>query len=230
MTPCRGRNHRGRPVGTGDLVRPAAQRRQVALASRRPVRCGDRPSRSATSVAHKRFWVAQGSAPRAGRPCGAAAGDNAQAQKIADRLNQESPLDAPARLYWLPATRAQIALNNGDAHRAIDLLKDTLPYQLGAPPLIQVGTLYPAYVRGKAYFTWGQGVDAAANFQKFSDYRGIVINFPLASLAHLQEGRAYALSGDNSKACMKYQDFFALWKDADADIPILKEAKLECEN
>jgi len=89
------------------------------------------------------------------------------------------------------------------------------------------GTLYPVYVRGEAYLEAGQGQQAAAEFQKLIDHRGIVQNFVLGALAHLQLGRAKALSGDKENARKSYQDFLALWKDADPDIPILKEAKAE---
>ena len=92
-----------------------------------------------------------------------------------------------------------------------------------------MGTLYPAYLRGQAYLAAHNGTAAATEFQKFLDHRGIVLNFPLGALAHLGLARAYALSGDTTKARTAYQDFFALWKDADSDIPILKEAKADYE-
>jgi hypothetical protein len=101
------------------------------------------------------------------------------------------------------------------------------PYELGAPPQLQVGTLYPAYVRGQAHLAAHNGNSAAAEFQKFLDHRGIVVNFPLGALDHLQLSRAYAMSGDTARSKAAYQDFFALWKDADPDIPKLKEAKVE---
>jgi eukaryotic-like serine/threonine-protein kinase len=87
--------------------------------------------------------------------------------------------------------------------------------------------LYPAYVRGQAYLLAHNGTAAAAEFQKLLDHRGIVLNFVAGSLAHLQLGRACAMAGDTAKAKSAYQDFLALWKDADPDIPILKEAKAE---
>jgi eukaryotic-like serine/threonine-protein kinase len=87
--------------------------------------------------------------------------------------------------------------------------------------------LYPVYVRGQAYLAAHNGAAAAAEFQKILDHRGIVQNLPLGALAHLQLGRAYALSGDSAKAKAAYQDFFTVWKEADPDIPILKEAKAE---
>jgi Tfp pilus assembly protein PilF len=89
------------------------------------------------------------------------------------------------------------------------------------------GNLYPAYVRGLAYLAAHQGAEAAAEFQKILDHRGIVVSDPIGSLAHLQLARACALSGDKAKAKSAYQDFLALWKDADPDIPILKQASVE---
>ena len=97
-----------------------------------------------------------------------------------------------------------------------------MPYELGI-----MDTLYPAYVRGEAYLAARQGREAAIEFQKILDHRGIVLIDPIGALAHLQLGRAYALSGDQTKAKTAYQDFLTLWKDADPDIPILKEAKTE---
>jgi hypothetical protein len=90
-----------------------------------------------------------------------------------------------------------------------------------------MGTLYPTYLRGQAYLMAHNGTAAAAEFQKFLDHRGIVLNFSLGALGHLGLARAYVVSGDTAKAKAAYQDFFALWKGADPDIPILKEAKAE---
>jgi len=87
--------------------------------------------------------------------------------------------------------------------------------------------LYPAYIRAESFRMAKQGNEAAAEYQKILDHRGVVINGPLGALAHLGLGRAYALSGDTTKAKIAYQDFLALWKDADPDVPILKEAKTE---
>ena len=157
----------------------------------------------------------------------ARAGENAQAQKLADRISQESPQDTLVQAYWFPTIRAEIELNAGNARQALELLQAASVYELGAPPPLQVGTLYPVYVRGRAYLKAGQGKQAQAEFQKMIDHRGLTINFPLGALAHLQLARAYALSGDTPKARTSYQDFFALWKDADPDIPILKEARTE---
>ena len=156
-------------------------------------------------------------------------GDTSRAQTMADDLNKRSPLNTILNGYWLPTIRAAIALDGKHPEKAMELLQAALAYELGQPsPAAQVGgTLYPVYVRGEAYLAAGQGQQAAAEFQKLIDHRGIVQNFVLGALAHLQLGRARALSGDKESARKDYQDFFALWKDADPDIPILKEAKAE---
>jgi len=86
---------------------------------------------------------------------------------------------------------------------------------------------YPVFVRGQAYLAAHQGSEAAAEFQKILTHTGVVVNEPIGALAHLQIGRAYAFQGDTANARAAYQDFFALWNDADPDIPILKQAKAE---
>ena len=127
--------------------------------------------------------------------------------------------------YWLPTIRAEIELYGGKGKPAIELLHSTAPYELGEPPPITC--LYPVYVRGAAHLRALQGEAAAGEFRKILQHRGIAQNCPLGALAHLGLARAYALSGDTAKAHTAYQDFFALWKDADPDIPILKDAKAE---
>jgi serine/threonine protein kinase/tetratricopeptide (TPR) repeat protein len=158
----------------------------------------------------------------------ARAGDTAAAQKLADKINHEAPVDILIQAYWLPAIHASLELDQGNAQRAIEFLQPASVYELGeTPPFNSIGTLYPAYLRGEAYLKTGHAEQAAGEFQKLLDYRGVVLNYPLSALAHLQLGRAYALGGDKMKARTAYQDFLALWKDADPDIPILKEAKAE---
>ena len=159
----------------------------------------------------------------------ARAGDSAQAQKIADNVAKEFPLDTVVHSYWLPTIRASLALNRHEPAKAIEMLQPAAHYELGSISVgyIGYGCLYPVYVRGQAYLQLHQGDEAGAEFQKFIDHRGIVFNFPLGALAHLGLARAYTLSGDTTKARTAYQDFFALWKDADPDIPILKQAKAE---
>ena len=155
-------------------------------------------------------------------------GETARPQKIADDLNQGAPLDTVLNFYWIPTIRAAIELNRKNYEKAVDLLQAASAYERGAVPGPQlVGTLYPAYVRGDAFLRLGKGSQAAAEFQKLIDNRGVVVNYILGAVTHLQLARAYALQGDTAKAKAAYRDFLALWKDADSDIPILKQAKAE---
>jgi serine/threonine protein kinase/tetratricopeptide (TPR) repeat protein len=154
-------------------------------------------------------------------------GEAVGAKAMTDELEKNHPSNTVLKLYWLPTLRAAIELNGNNSARALQFLEAAAPYELGEPPPTQQGTLYPAYLRAQAYLLAHNGTAAAAEFQKFLNHRGIVMNFPLGALAHLGLARAYVLSGDTAKARAAYQDFFALWKDADPDIPILKEAKAE---
>ena len=156
-------------------------------------------------------------------------GDVEQARRISDDLAHRFPLDTMINRYWLPTIYASIETSRNDAAKALDLLRTAAQYELGTPsPQFEVGaSLYPVYVRGQAYLSLHQGKEAAAEFQKYLDHRGIALNSPLAALARLQLGRAYVLSGDEARARSAYQDFLALWKDADPDIPIYKQAKAE---
>ena len=157
----------------------------------------------------------------------ARSGNIAEAQKLADKLDKENPLSTLIQSYWLPTIRAALELNRGNTERAIALLEASSAYEQGEPTPFVLGTMYPVYMRGEAYLKAGQGRQAAVEFQKILDHRGIVLNFPLGALAHLQLGRAYRVAGDTAKARSAYQDFFATWEDADPDIHILKEAKVE---
>jgi serine/threonine protein kinase len=123
--------------------------------------------------------------------------------------------------------KAAIELNNNNAAQSLVYLEAAAPYELGEPPQFQVGTLYPAYIRGQAQLMAHNGTAAAVEFQKLLDHRGIVVNFVTGALARLGLARAYATQGDTAKAKAAYKDFLTLWKDADPDIPILKEAKAE---
>jgi len=158
--------------------------------------------------------------------------DSSRSQVLADDLNKRFPEDTLVVFSYLPALRAVLALNRGKPSTAIELLQVAAPYELGCQGSGTVGfagSLYPIYVRGEAYLAAHQGSEAAAEFQKILDHRGIVVSNPIGALAHLQIGRAYALSGDKAKSKSAYQDFLTLWKDADPDIPIFKEAKAEYE-
>ncbi len=154
-------------------------------------------------------------------------GDIARAKAMVEQLEKSDPLNTVLKLFWLPTLKAAIELNGGNSAQALVFLEAAAPYELGEPPPVQEGTLYPAYLRGQAYLAAHNGSAAATEFRKLLDHRGIVINFPLGALAHLGLARAHALSGDTTKARAAYQDFFALWKEADPDIPILKEARAE---
>jgi tetratricopeptide (TPR) repeat protein len=159
----------------------------------------------------------------------ARAGDSAQAARMADDLAKQYPEDTLVNNYWLPSIRATIELSRNNADKAIEILQAAVPYELGIPtpaPIVG-GMLYPIHVRGQAYLKLRQGTAAAAEFQKILDHRTIVVNFITGALAPLGLARAYALQGDTTKARAAYNDFFTLWKDADPDIPILKEAKAE---
>jgi ATP/maltotriose-dependent transcriptional regulator MalT len=153
-----------------------------------------------------------------------------RAQALADDLGKRFPEDTGVQFNYLPTIHAQLALNHSDpvkssgagSSKAIEALQAAAPYELGTN-----GGLYPVYVRGVAYLAGHQGVEAAAEFQKILDHRGVVGNEPIGALAHLGLARAYALQGDTAKARAAYNDFFTLWKDADPDIPILRAAKSE---
>src|ERR1700687_1432327 len=157
----------------------------------------------------------------------ARAGDAAEAKKLDNSLNRDFPQDTLMQGYWLPTIRAAIELNAKNPAKAIALLKTAGPYELGQCEPFQLGMLYPVYVRGQAYLLAHQGKEAAAEFQRMIDHRGIVLNFPLGALAHVGLARASALQGDTARARTAYQDFLTLWKDADPDIPILQQAKAE---
>ena len=180
----------------------------------------------------------------------ARAGDTAGAEKLAAELDKTFPLSTLVQRYWLPSIRAAVVLEHQDPNRAIELLKAASAIELGMPTNVTI-LLCPAYLRGEAYLLLHDGNRAAAEFQKFMDHRGLVSNFPWGALARLGLARAYALQAGVpvaavsdrrkedgapraplqpaalAKARAAYQDFLTLWKDADPDIPILKEAKAE---
>jgi eukaryotic-like serine/threonine-protein kinase len=169
-----------------------------------------------------------------------------------DDLERRFPEDTSVRFSYLPAVRACLALNQSQPSRAIELLEAAVGYELGTPRTgihANFGALYPVYMRGEGYLAAHQGAEAAAEFQKILDHRGIVVSDPIGALADLQLGRAYALEagidvapsqhagpahaapkgGTTPDALVKaksaYQDFLTLWKDADPDVPILTQAR-----
>jgi tetratricopeptide (TPR) repeat protein len=168
----------------------------------------------------------------------AMAGDTVRSESMAQDLNKRFPLDTQVQSLWLPAIRAQVALDRKNPSAAIESLQAAIPIELGQIGFVaNISCLYPTYIRGEAYLAAGQGKPAAAEFQKILDHSGIVWNCWTGALAHLGLARAYALDSKSSqgadadaartRALTAYKDFFALWKDADPDIPILKQAKAE---
>jgi eukaryotic-like serine/threonine-protein kinase len=151
-------------------------------------------------------------------------GDASHAEAITEDLDHRFPADTLLHQVRIPEVRALIALGRKAPEQAIQALQAATPYELG---LVQ--GLLPIYLRGEAYLQAKRGADAAAEFQKIVDHPGIDATFIVHPLAKLGLGRAYAMTGDAAKARAAYQDFLALWKDADPDVPILKEAKAEYE-
>jgi tetratricopeptide (TPR) repeat protein len=152
------------------------------------------------------------------------AGDSAQAGHLAYDLGKRFPEDTIVQSQDLPMIHAAVELQSGNGGKAVEALAAATPYELGLGGGIP---LYPVYLRGQAYLGLKQGGAAGAEFQKIIDHPGVVRNEVIGALAHLGLGRAYALAGDSAKAQTAYQDFFALWKNADPDIPILQQAKAE---
>jgi eukaryotic-like serine/threonine-protein kinase len=157
----------------------------------------------------------------------ARAGDTAKAKRLVEQLERKrtASTDTMLRLYGLPTIHGAIEISKNNPSQGILDLEVAAPYELGGT--LSFAYLYPVWVRGHAYMAAHNGVAAAAEFQKVIDHPGIVLNQPIGSLAHLELGRAYVLSGDNVKARASYQNFLTLWKDADPDIPILIAAKSE---
>jgi serine/threonine protein kinase/tetratricopeptide (TPR) repeat protein len=152
-------------------------------------------------------------------------GDTSTAEKVALEIDKGSPRDPKVQTYWLPTIRAAMALQRNQAQRAVELLAPTTAVELGQ--ILTFSALCPAYLRGQAYLMLHDGKAAAPELQKFIDHRGLVVNFPWGALARLGLARAYAMQGNTAKARTTYQDFLTLWKDADPDIPIYKQAKAE---
>jgi len=158
--------------------------------------------------------------------------EDARAQALTDDLGKRFPEDTLVQFNYLPTLRAKLALNKGNTAEAIESLSAAGPYELGGSTSSAFNwtVMYPVFVRGEAYLAARRGTEAAAEFQKILDHRGIVVNGPIGALAHLGLARACRLQGDTAKAKAAYQDFLRLWKDADPDIPILKQAKGEYAN
>jgi eukaryotic-like serine/threonine-protein kinase len=157
------------------------------------------------------------------------AGYDKRSKALSSDLDTRFPEDTLVQFNYLPTLLAKLALNRGNTSEAIENLRTATPYELAETtgstlPWI---AMYPVYVRAEAYLAARRGNEAAAEFQKILDHPGIVLNEPIGGLAHLELGRAYAMSGDTAKARAAYQDFFSLWKNADSGIPIMVAAKAE---
>ncbi len=160
----------------------------------------------------------------------AVAGESKEASRIADELAREYPGDTRINAQLVPAIKAAAELKSGNGEKAIQLLDPVQPFDLGQPVQSLNINLYSVWLRGDAYLAMKRGDAAAAEFQKIVDNPGVALNQPIASLAHLGLGRAYALQAKAAKAKESYEKFFKLWKDADADLPVLKQAKVESAN
>ncbi len=157
-------------------------------------------------------------------------GDNAKALTLANDLEKRYGEDTSVRFAYLPEIRALLALNRGDSPEAIEILKVAAPFELGTPRSAIhgfFGSLYPIYVRGLALLAAHRGAEAAAEFQKILDHPGIIVSDPVAVLAHWQLAKAFQQAGNQAKAKPAYDDFLRLWKDADPDVPVLKQVKAE---
>jgi ATP/maltotriose-dependent transcriptional regulator MalT len=163
----------------------------------------------------------------------ALSGDSPQAEKLANDLEKSYPEDTSVRFSYLPVIRAVVAVQHGEPLKAIDALQASVPYEMGSPRSSQTGffgSLYPVFFRGEAFLAANKGAEAANEFQKILSHRGIMIGDPVLVLADLGLARAYAMSGELAKARSQYGEFFALWNNADPDIPVLKRAKAEFGN
>jgi predicted Zn-dependent protease len=154
-------------------------------------------------------------------------GDVAKATEIMNGLSQKFPQDEHLRVLNQPMVAAAVALQKNKPEEAVADLEPVRPYELGSGPnAVGFGG---NYLRGQAYLKLRDGQKAAAEFQRILDHRGVNAWDPEYPLSHLQLARAYVLEGDAGKARTAYQDFFAAWKDADADLPVLRDAKAEYE-
>jgi eukaryotic-like serine/threonine-protein kinase len=157
----------------------------------------------------------------------ARSGETSRARSLAEELEKRNPENTLLQIYWLPVIRAAITLEQGNASRTLALLEPAEAYELGLSPSLEKGTLYAPYLRGQAYLLAHNGSAAAAEFQKLIDHPGIVVNFVIGALARLELARAYAMAGDSAKASKAREEFFALWRDADPNIPFVKREKVE---
>ena len=157
-------------------------------------------------------------------------GDLQASESLAQKLAEPFPEDTSVQFSYLPALRALCALDRRDPGNALGALENAVPYDFAVPAssyYFFFGALYPVYVRGEAYLAAHRVTEAVTEFQKILAHRGMVLADPVGIMARFELGRALSMAGDKAKAKAAYQDFLTLWKDADPDVPILKEAKAE---
>jgi tetratricopeptide (TPR) repeat protein len=158
-------------------------------------------------------------------------GGSSRSEALAEDLVKRFPEDTFVKFTYAPVLRGLAALSRGKAADSVERLEIARRFELAVNglnfPQFNLGGLHSAYVRGEAFIAAHRYAEAATEFKKILDHRGIVGTDPIGALAHLQLGRAYTLSGDNAKAKSAYERFLTLWKDADLDMPILKQAKAE---
>jgi eukaryotic-like serine/threonine-protein kinase len=155
----------------------------------------------------------------------ARSGRTDEANRLADEVSHEAPVDTIVQKYLVPTVRAAVKLHQHDPRAAIDLLRETVQYDLAST--LSFDYLYPAYIRGQAYLESGDGQSAAGEFQKMIDNPGMCGWYITGPLARLQLGRAQRLMGDYASARESYEEFLNIWKDADLDIPVYRQAKAE---
>ena len=210
---------------------------QAIAAQREAVYGNPAEARQAAAEALKLAPASQGVESEAALAL-AMAGDTARAESLAQDLGKRFPLDTQVQLLWLPPIQAQLALDGKNPSKALSTLQAASAIELGQIGFVaNISCLYPTYVRGEAYLAAGQGNAAAGEFHKILDHGGIVWNCWTGTLAHLGVARANAMEAKTSqgadadaarvRALAAYKDFLTLWKDADPDIPILKQAKAE---
>jgi hypothetical protein len=216
-----------------ELARQAAQPETAALyetaAALREAFCGNAPE--ATRSADRALELSKDREVEYGAAFALAlAGNASRTQTLAGDLERRFGEDTSVRYNYLPSLRALLALHGGKASRAIDLLQAAAPFELGMTRSSIhgfFGALYPVYVRGEAFLAERHGAEAAAEFRKILAHRGIVVNDLIGALAHWKLARALVLAGDKAAARKAYEDFLAVWKDADRDIPTLRKAQAE---